>query len=117
MLQFFSSVNDMTLSFTVAKMVANCLAYMNSCVNPILYAFLSDNFRKAFFRLMSCCAGAGTGTGGFSQLRKIEMEQTNITAGRRVSAATVTAAAAGRKIQLDNDDIAQTTAMMQQTDL
>ncbi|KFM56891.1 Allatostatin-A receptor, partial [Stegodyphus mimosarum] len=27
---------------------------MNSCVNPILYAFLSDNFRKAFRKVISC---------------------------------------------------------------
>lgn len=35
-------------------MVANCLAYTNSCINPILYAFLSDNFRKSFRKLLCC---------------------------------------------------------------
>jgi len=36
------------------KIFANCLSYMNSCVNPILYAFLSEPFRKNFRRLLFC---------------------------------------------------------------
>lgn len=52
-----------------AQMVSNCLAYMNSCVNPILYAFLSDNFRRSFRKLLCCDYGKGT---------KFEYERTNI---------------------------------------
>jgi len=116
MLQFFSSVNDSTLSFTVAKMVANCLAYMNSCVNPILYAFLSDNFRKAFFRLVSCCAGGGSGdaAAGFQALRKMEPENTNASVGRRISAPAPAPAAAAGKI-IDDDEIQQAAGVTQQT--
>ncbi|XP_032372168.1 galanin receptor type 1b [Etheostoma spectabile] len=29
------------------RILSHCLAYGNSCVNPVLYAFLSENFRKA----------------------------------------------------------------------
>jgi len=125
MLQFFSSVDDTTMSFTVAKMVANCLAYMNSCVNPVLYAFLSDNFRKAFFRLVACCSAGGGGSGGrgvgmdgFRALRKMEMENTNVGVERRVSAPTVVAAAAAaaaKNTQLDEDEIDPTAVMTQQT--
>ena len=51
------------------QMTANCLAYMNSCVNPILYAFLSENFRRSFRRLLCC---------GSVQYTKFEYEKTNI---------------------------------------
>jgi len=120
MLQFFSSVDDTTLSFAVAKMVANCLAYMNSCVNPILYAFLSDNFRQAFFRLVSCCVGGrGDGAGGFNALRKMDMEQTNVGVGRRISTPAAATTVAGKRMRTDEDDdeIAPTSAMTQQTTL
>jgi len=133
LLQYFSSVDDTTMSFTVAKMVANCLAYTNSCVNPILYAFLSDNFRKAFFRLVACCCspaggGGAGGGGGFTALRKMEMEQTHVAcrhqsaAVLQVPAAAASAAAAGRQRRLDLDDDdgdieTATAALTQQTSL
>jgi len=115
MLQFFSSVDDETWSFTVAKIAANCLAYTNSCVNPILYAFLSENFRKAFFRLVACCVDGDNGAGGFNALRKMELENTNVSVGRRISAQAATAAAGRKTRQYDDGEMAG--AMTQQTDL
>jgi hypothetical protein len=38
----------------MVQIVSHVLAYMNSCVNPILYAFLSDHFRKAFRKVINC---------------------------------------------------------------
>ena len=31
------------------------LVYSNSAVNPVLYGFLSDQFRRGFARLVPCC--------------------------------------------------------------
>lgn len=45
----------------IFQITAHILAYMNSCVNPILYAFLSENFRKAFRKVIVCCPGSGSG--------------------------------------------------------
>ncbi|XP_007536326.1 galanin receptor type 1 [Erinaceus europaeus] len=36
------------------RVAAHCLAYSNSSVNPIIYAFLSENFRKAYRQVCSC---------------------------------------------------------------
>lgn len=33
------------------------LSYANSCLNPFLYAFLDDGFRKAFKKMLECRAG------------------------------------------------------------
>ena len=32
-------------------LLAGCLGYSNSAVNPVLYAFLSENFRKSFMKV------------------------------------------------------------------
>ncbi|CAG4913652.1 somatostatin receptor type 2-like [Colias croceus] len=38
-------------------LVAACFSYSNSAMNPILYAFLSDNFKKSFLKACTCAAG------------------------------------------------------------
>ncbi|XP_074099022.1 allatostatin A receptor 1 isoform X1 [Cotesia typhae] len=47
----FYPLSTASVMFQIASHV---LAYMNSCVNPILYAFLSENFRKAFRKIIYC---------------------------------------------------------------
>ncbi|XP_056153986.1 galanin receptor type 1-like [Lampris incognitus] len=42
----------------VFRMVAHCLAYSNSSVNPIIYAFLSENFRKSYKQVFWCRAAS-----------------------------------------------------------
>lgn len=40
---------EATTHWTIALQIsAHILAYASSCVNPLLYAFLSENFRKSF---------------------------------------------------------------------
>ncbi|KAH8417441.1 hypothetical protein KR009_008571 [Drosophila setifemur] len=38
----------------IIQIISHVVAYTNSCINPILYAFLSDNFRKAFRKVVWC---------------------------------------------------------------
>uniref|UniRef100_A0AAY5EXH0 Galanin receptor type 1 n=1 Tax=Electrophorus electricus TaxID=8005 RepID=A0AAY5EXH0_ELEEL len=44
-------LSDASFAF---RITSHCLAYGNSCVNPILYAFLSENFRKACRQAFTC---------------------------------------------------------------
>nr|XP_006637872.1 PREDICTED: type-1 angiotensin II receptor [Lepisosteus oculatus]XP_015216537.1 PREDICTED: type-1 angiotensin II receptor [Lepisosteus oculatus] len=39
---------DTAMPFTI------CVAYFNSCLNPILYSFVGNNFRKNLLRLLKC---------------------------------------------------------------
>jgi allatostatin A receptor len=48
---------EITTFSILAQIISHVLAYMNSCVNPILYAYLSENFRKAFRKVIYCCPG------------------------------------------------------------
>lgn len=41
----------------VLRIAAHCLAYSNSSVNPVIYAFLSENFRKAYKQVFKCQIG------------------------------------------------------------
>jgi hypothetical protein len=37
-------------------MLFGCLVYLNSSLNPLLYAFLSDSFKKSFLKACSCAS-------------------------------------------------------------
>ena len=58
---FDRSLNMFPVSpFTVSiQIFSNLLSYGNSCVNPILYAFLSEPFRRGFCAVVSCIRPAG----------------------------------------------------------
>ncbi|XP_018408494.1 PREDICTED: galanin receptor type 1 [Nanorana parkeri] len=47
----------LTQASYVFRITAHCLAYSNSSVNPIIYAFLSENFRKAYKQVFKCQIG------------------------------------------------------------
>ncbi|XP_018019082.1 somatostatin receptor type 1 [Hyalella azteca] len=38
--------------------VSHLLCYANSAVNPIIYNFMSDKFRREFHRVLSCSGSA-----------------------------------------------------------
>lgn len=48
---------DQSTFLVIIHLVTSCLTYSNSAVNPILYAFLSDNFKKSFLKACTCAAG------------------------------------------------------------
>ncbi|NXG13795.1 GALR2 protein, partial [Grallaria varia] len=43
--------NQATYAF---RLLSHCMAYANSCLNPIVYALVSKHFRKGFKKVFSC---------------------------------------------------------------
>lgn len=104
MIQFFNILDngiDDSMTFVAVKIAASCLAYMNSCVNPILYAFLSENFRKGFWRLIPCVQGSG-----FAPLRKMEVERTSARYAMKVTTEGRGACKNGETLTGTNDGVA-----------
>ena len=48
LLKSFGYYDIQVSGLVILQIITHCLAYCNSCLNPILYAFFSPNFRSAF---------------------------------------------------------------------
>lgn len=46
--------NDQGDTLVIVILLSDCLHYSNSAMNPVLYAFLSDNFKKSFRKACHC---------------------------------------------------------------
>ncbi|XP_051884664.1 galanin receptor type 1b [Pristis pectinata] len=44
-------LTDASLAF---RIISHCMVYGNSCINPIIYAFLSENFQKSCHQVFVC---------------------------------------------------------------
>ncbi|XP_071050445.1 somatostatin receptor type 2-like isoform X2 [Onthophagus taurus] len=55
--EVFSTDDTQSPFILMMHLLASCLSYSNSAMNPILYAFLSDNFKKSFLKACTCAAG------------------------------------------------------------
>ncbi|XP_034031274.1 galanin receptor type 1-like [Thalassophryne amazonica] len=64
----------LTQASFVLRVAAHCLAYSNSSVNPVIYGFLSENFRKAYKQVFKCHVGNNSSPlNGIKELRnKVE---------------------------------------------
>ena len=66
LVEAFANVDEYyTVELVVFQIVATCLAYTNSCLNPVIYAFLSENFRQSFKELLAV-GGNGVDRRGMS---------------------------------------------------
>lgn len=45
---------DDEIIIVAVNLLVGCLSYSNSAVNPVLYAFLSENFKKSFMKACTC---------------------------------------------------------------
>ena len=54
-------------TLVIVILLSDCLQYSNSAINPVLYAFLSDNFKKSFRKACHCDKRDVTGGLGHNQ--------------------------------------------------
>jgi len=58
---------DQGNTLVIVILLSDCLQYSNSAINPVLYAFLSDNFKKSFRKACHCDKREVTGGLGHNQ--------------------------------------------------
>ncbi|XP_069687383.1 gastrin/cholecystokinin type B receptor-like isoform X2 [Periplaneta americana] len=63
------------------------MAYSNSCINPLVYGFMSKNFRESFYKALCRCCNRG-GRGPKRHLSVSQTRTTSVRFGRSVSIST-----------------------------
>ena len=90
--------NQVTIIFAI---VSQSLVYISACINPILYAFLSEPFRRAFQQSLTCSQSISN---HFFSRREIELD----TSGQRLTYHVIqyqSVATNATPVKLNNDDI------------
>jgi len=75
----FPSFISNFIDLSVLSAITSCLAYINVCVNPFIYAIISPPFRKYFGRLFLCPVGwpsTQSGRGDVAEPSVVAQEQT-----------------------------------------
>jgi len=57
---FFGHIPTDSPVYMTLSVVWNCLAYANSCVNPIIYNYTCNDFREAFRSVVHGCCPFGS---------------------------------------------------------
>ncbi len=65
--------------YWVYRVFAHCLAYANSCMNPFIYSFVSNDFRRNFRRLLPCANHSATNSNNWLNLRDLNIGQVGVT--------------------------------------
>ncbi|XP_063073533.1 galanin receptor 2b [Engraulis encrasicolus] len=65
--------NDTTYAL---RLLSHCMAYANSCLNPIVYALVSKHFRKGFRKVFSSCVLVAGGKGGRNKVHVVHVANT-----------------------------------------
>ncbi|KAM8844627.1 somatostatin receptor type 5-like [Spinachia spinachia] len=82
----FFTTNLVNLVYTIPENNAGAyfflviLTYVNSCANPILYGFLSENFKQSFRKVLCLQKPKGLSTSGKMDGRKTASKENNIPA-------------------------------------
>ncbi|KMZ06466.1 uncharacterized protein Dsimw501_GD18022, isoform C [Drosophila simulans] len=79
LLKSLDVIETNTLTKLVIQVTAQTLAYSSSCINPLLYAFLSENFRKAFYKAVNCSSRYQNYTSDLPPPRKTSCARTSTT--------------------------------------
>lgn len=81
-------------SFYYARIASHALSYANSAMNPVIYAFLSANFRKGFQRALYCRSrGQDAGVRGGQWGQGSATPRSPVTANHHVTLTSQTTAA------------------------
>jgi len=60
LMAFFGHIPTASPVYMTLGVVWNCLAYANSCVNPIIYNYTCKDFRAAFRSIVQSCCSSGS---------------------------------------------------------
>nr|QVK45655.1 G protein-coupled receptor [Proales similis] len=76
---FLQHVMNMQLQETgiIVLVISNCIAYLNTCINPIIYGFANQDFRFAYAAILKCNINQRKYIAVGTQINRHELTQLN----------------------------------------